>query len=85
MHRTAAAAPVRAEPTLCSRLPVLVERLAMAGLMARAARPVALPWPKTLCRRLLGWPASETGTLCRVDEDQERGDRLRRAFMLPIL
>jgi hypothetical protein len=27
----------------------------------------------------------DTAILCRVDGDQERGDRLRRAFMLPIL
>jgi hypothetical protein len=25
--------------------------------------------------RLLGWPASESGTICRVHGDQERGDR----------
>jgi hypothetical protein len=24
---------------------------------------------------LLGWPASESGTICRVHGDQERGDR----------
>ena len=28
---------------------------------------------------------TENGTLCHVDEAQGRGDRLRRAFMLPIL
>src|SRR5882724_9125259 len=38
----------------------------------------------TLCRRLLGRPASENGTLCHGDGAHGRGDRLRRAFMLPI-
>ena len=38
-----------------------------------------------LCLRLLGRPASESGTLCHGDGAQGRGDRLRRSFMLPIL
>jgi protein-S-isoprenylcysteine O-methyltransferase Ste14 len=38
-----------------------------------------------LCRRLLGWPASESGRLCRGDRGHGRGHRRRRALMLAIL
>src|SRR5882672_7075851 len=38
-----------------------------------------------LCRRLLGWPASESGRLCHGDGGHEWGNRLRRSFMLTIL
>lgn len=38
-----------------------------------------------LWHRLLGRPASESGTLCHSDAAQARGHRLPRAFMLPIL
>jgi len=33
-----------------------------------------------LWRRLLGWPASESGRLCRGDRGHGRGDRRRRAL-----
>jgi len=38
-----------------------------------------------LCRRLLEWPASESGRLCRGDRGHGRGHRRRRALMLAIL
>ena len=42
-------------------------------------------FPRRPCRRLLGRPVSDSGTLCPVDGTQGRCDRLRRSFMLPIL
>ena len=44
-----------------------------------------LPLRTGLCRRLLGRPASGSGTLWHGDGAQARGARRRRAFMLPIL
>ena len=41
--------------------------------------------PADRCRRLLGWPASESGRLCRGDRGHGRGHRRRRALMLAIL
>src|SRR5882724_4401671 len=38
-----------------------------------------------LWRRLLGRPASESGTLCHGDGAHEGGDRYRRVLMLAIL
>jgi hypothetical protein len=38
-----------------------------------------------LWHRLLGWPASESGRLCRGDRGHGRGHRRRRALMLAIL
>jgi hypothetical protein len=38
-----------------------------------------------LWQRLLGRPASASGRLCHADEAHGRGDRCRRALMLPIL
>ena len=40
---------------------------------------------RLLCLRLLGRPASESGTLGHVDGAHGRGDCLRGAFMLPII
>lgn len=41
--------------------------------------------PCTLFLGLLGAPASESGRLCHGDGGHGRGDRRRKAFMLPIL
>ena len=35
-----------------------------------------------LCHRLLGWPTSETGTLCHGDGTQGRGEPRRGMFVL---
>jgi len=38
-----------------------------------------------LWQRLLGQPASESGTLCHEGGTHRRSDRCRRRFMLPII
>jgi Iron/manganese superoxide dismutases, C-terminal domain len=50
---------------------------------AHASAPVAL-WQR-LWQRLLGRPASESGTLRHGDGTHGRSDRCRRSFVLPIL
>jgi hypothetical protein len=55
-------------------------------MIARASAGMrALDASRMLCRRLLGWPASESGRLCRGDRGHGRGHRRRRALMLAIL
>src|SRR6266481_1813634 len=43
------------------------------------------PEPNELWQRLLGRPASESGTLRHGDGTHGRSDRCRRSFVLPIL
>mgnify|MGYP003693843953 CR=1 FL=1 len=42
-------------------------------------------WDTALWQRLLGRPASESGTLRHGDGTHGRSDRCRRSFVLPIL
>src|SRR4029453_15170753 len=50
----------------------------------RGGRTLASPL-RALWQRLLGRPASESGTLRHGDGTHGRGDRCRRSFVLPIL
>jgi hypothetical protein len=47
--------------------------------------PGRKPRTRPLWQRLLGRPASESGTLRHGDGIHGRSDRCRRSFMLPIL
>jgi hypothetical protein len=69
-------------------LEAFLEAVAEAGngaglphLVEREFRVLAI----LLWHRLLGWPASESGRLCRGDRGHGRGHRRRRALMLAIL
>ena len=78
-HGTEAGPPSPPEPSYAERARTLVH---LARHMCRGALLGRL---SELCRRLLGRPASESGTLCHGDGAQGKGDRLRRSFMLPVL
>src|SRR5712691_6213303 len=66
----------------CSRI---IPRTLPFGSLALAAGSVEFLLPGELWQRLLGRPASESGTLRHGDGTHGRSDRCRRSFVLPCM